>query len=294
MRLPRFECLEPKTIQEACSLLSQYKGKARINAGGTDLLVKMKNRETKPRYLIRLKNIPHLNYIEPDETGGLKIGTLSTLDDVDTSPLIKEKFDILTQVVQQMGSPQIRNLATIGGNLCNAAPSADTAPALIVMGAKLRLTSPTRERIVPLEEFFIGPEKTILGDEELLVEIRVPNPLPYSGGVYIKHTIRRAMDLAILSVAVMITFDTPVTCKDIKIALGAAAPTPIRAQEAENILRDETIDNKQIERVAQAAMDESRPRTSIRATAEYRRKMARVLTRRVVSQAWEKAKSAKP
>ncbi len=292
MRLPRFEYFEPKTIDEACSLLLEYKGEAKVIAGGTDLLVRMKDKEIAPQYLIGLKGIPNLSYMEYDEAQGLRIGILTTLGTLETSPLIQGKFGILAQAIEQMASPQIRSLATIGGNLCNAVPSADTAPPLIVMGAKLKLTSPTGERIIPVEKLFIGPYETVLGDGELLVEIQVPNPSPYSGGVYIKHTLRRAMDLTIVGVAAMITLDSADgVCKDVKIALGAVATTPIRASKAESILKGERFEDKLIDQAAQAAAGEARPRSSIRGSAEYRRKMVRVLTRRAVSQAWEKAKS---
>lgn len=141
MRLPRFSYCEPKTIKEACSLLSQYKDEARVMAGGTDLLGQMREGKIMPRYLIGLKSIPDLNYIRYDEAQGLRIGTLVTLNDLATSPIIRDKFDILFQAVQQMASVQIRNLATIGGNLCNAVPSADTASPLITLGAMLKLVS---------------------------------------------------------------------------------------------------------------------------------------------------------
>ena len=293
MRLPKFEYFEPKTLNEAYSLLSQYKRKARVIAGGTDLLPKMKNREIAPQYIIGLKSIPHLDYLEHDDAQGLRIGTLVTLDVLEASPLIQSKFGILTQAVHQMGSHQIRSLATIGGNLCNAVPSADSAPPLIVMGAKLKLVSPAGERIIPVEEFFTGPDETVLGDGELLVEIQVPNPPPHSVGVYIKHTLRRALDLALVGVAVMVTLDSDVrSCQDIKIALGAVAPTPIRANKAESILKGKSFKDILVERVAQVAAEEARPISDIRASAEYRREMVRVLTRRAVSQAWEKARAA--
>ena len=295
MRLPKFECLEPRTVQEACSLLSQYKEKARVIAGGTDLLVKMKNREIRPQYLISFRNISHLNYIEHEEAEGLRIGTLATLNALETSTLVQGKSGVLAQAIRQMASPPIRSLATIGGNLCNAVPSADTAPPLIVMGAKLKLVSPNGERIILLQEFFTGPEETILGDGEILEEIRVPNPLPHSGGVYIKLMMRRALDLAIVGVAAMITRDPAKgVCQDIRIALGAVAPTPIRAREAESILKGKSLEDKLIAQAGQAAANEAHPISDIRSSAEYRREMVGVLTRRVVSQAWEKAKSANP
>ncbi len=294
MRLPRFECLEPETVQKACSLLSQYKGKARIIAGGTDLLVQMKNREIKPQYLILLNNIPGLDYIEYDTVGGLRIGALTTLSAVETSPVIKEKFAVLAQTVHQMASPQIRSIATIGGNLCNAVPSADTAPPLLALGAKLKLVSASRERVIPLTEFFAGPGETVLGDGELVTEVQVPTPAVNSGGVYIKHTVRRALDLAIVGVAAMVTLDSAKgVCQDIRIALGAVAPTPVRAGSAESIIKGKSFDETLIGRAAQAAAETARPISDIRSSADYRSEMVSVLTRRAISQAWEKARAAK-
>jgi carbon-monoxide dehydrogenase medium subunit len=294
MRLPKFDCLDPKTLQEACSLLAEHKKQASVIAGGTDLLVKMKERELKPRYVIRLTMIPGLDAIEHDSTG-MKIGALATLSSLQKSPLIRKHCDILYQALDQMASPQIRTLATIGGNICNAAPSADTISPLITMGATIKVVGPKGERALPLEEFFTGPEQTSLAEGEILREIQVPDLPPHSGGVYIKLTVRRAMDLAILGVAVTVTLESASSknCKEVKIALGAAAPTPIRALAAEKVLRGKAIDEGLIEQAAQAAMDESRPRTSIRATAEYRKKMVKVLVRRALQQAVLKAASTK-
>ncbi len=294
MQLPKFECLEPGTLQEACSLLTKYKEQARVIAGGTDLLVKMKDREIKPRYLIRVKQIPHLDYIERDGTGGIKIGALATLHAVQISPLIREQCDILAQAIDQMASPQIRTLATIGGNLCNAVPSADTAPPLLALGAKLKLVNAKGERIIPLTEFFVGPEETVLDDGELLAEIQVSTPAVNSGGVYIKHTLRRALDLAIVGVAAMVTLDSAKgVCQDICIALGAVAPTPVRAGSAESIIKGKSFDETLIGRAAQAAAETARPISDIRSSADYRSEMVSVLTRRAISQAWEKARAAK-
>jgi CO/xanthine dehydrogenase FAD-binding subunit len=294
MRLPRFECLDPGTVQEACSLLADHKTQASAIAGGTDLLVKMKFRELKPKYIVRLNLIPGLNAIESDNDG-LKIGAMATLFDLQKSPLITKHCDILSQAVNQMASPQIRTLATVGGNICNAAPSADTISPLIAMGAMIKVVGPKGERVLPLEEFFTGPEQTNLADGEILTEIRVPKLPPYSGGAYVKQTVRQAMDLAITGVAVVVTLESASSkkCNEVKIALGASAPTPIRARAAEKVLKGNVINEGSIEQAAQAAMDESRPRSSIRASAEYRKKMVKVLVRRALQQAVAKAESSK-
>jgi carbon-monoxide dehydrogenase medium subunit len=291
VRLPRFEYLEPETLLEACNLLSQHKGKAKVIAGGTDLLVKMKKGEIAPKYLIGLDSIPNLDYITHDEASGLKIGILTTLGTLQMSPLIQSRYNVLAQAIHKLAFPQIRSLATLAGNLCNAAPSADSAPALIVIGARLKLASATGERTISVEEFFTGPYKTVLGSGELLAEIQILNPPCHSAGIYLKHSLRHTHDLPTANVAVMITLEpNKDICKDIRIALGTVTPTPMRATEAEDILRGKPFKDKLIEQVAQMAAGESRPRNSlVRGPAEYRREVTKVLTRRAVIQALNKA-----
>jgi CO/xanthine dehydrogenase FAD-binding subunit len=284
-RLPRFEYLTPKTIDEALSLLSQYKERAKVIAGGTDVVPQLKRREIKaPQYIIDLKGIPGLDYIKYDEVGGLALGALATIHAVETSSIIQEKFSILFQAAQSMASPQVRNRGTIVGNICNAVPSADTATALLTLEARLKLISQQGERMVNIEEFFTGPNQTVLADEEILQEIQIPGLPPQAKGIYLKLTPRRAMDLAIVGVAVVVIAEDKL-CNDIRIALGAVAPTPVRAKRAEGILKGQKFDEKAIEKVAQTAAEESKPIDDHRASAEYRREMVKVLTRRAINQA---------
>lgn len=292
MRLPKFAHLEPETIQETCTMLARYKDEAKVIAGGTDLLVKMKNREIKPRYIIRLHNVPSLKYIEMEKSEGMKIGALTTLSAVESAPVVKQNFSILSQAIGQMASPQIRHLGTIAGNLCNALPSADTAPPLLALNATLTLAGTGGERKLPIDDFFLGPEKTVLQEGELLTEIQIP-PLPeHSGGVYIKHTVRSALELAIVGVAAVVVPDVnSENIRGARIALGAVAPTPMRAKKAEAILKGTRFDNKRIVQAAQAAANEAQPISDIRGSAEYRREMVETLTERAIHQAWEMAKS---
>lgn len=289
MHLPKFEYFAPKTIEEACSLLAQYKGEARILAGGTDLLVKMKNRRTVPSYLINIKNIPDLDYFHYDEEAGLRIGALTTLEAIKTSPLVRRRFDILGQAASVMGSVEIRNQGTIGGNLCNAAPSAETAPALIALSARAKIVGPAGERTVALEDFFTGPGETVLQSGEILTEVQIPNPPPRSGGVYLKYSIRK-MDIAAVGVGVLFTLNGGESCADIKIALGAVAPTPIRARKAEEVIRGQQPTEELMARAAQVAAEESRPITDIRSRAEKRKEMVGVLTRQAIEQAAKEAR----
>ena len=189
-----------------------------------------------------------------------------------------------------MATVQVRNRATIGGSLCNASPSADTAPALIVLGARGKIVGVSGERVILLEDFFTGPGQTVLKSDEILGEVQVSNPPPRSGGVYIKQTVRKALDLAIVGVAVLVTMEGPIL-REVKIALGAVAPTPIRARRAEEILRGRTITDGLLEKAGQMAMEESSPIDDVRSSAEYRRKMVKVLAMRAMRQAVEQTKA---
>jgi CO/xanthine dehydrogenase FAD-binding subunit len=284
-RLPKFDYLAPNTIDEALSTLSQYKGRAKVMAGGTDILPKLKEREIKaPEYIIDLKGIPDLDYIKYDEVGGLSIGALATIHAVETSPIIQERFGVLFQAAESMASTQVRNRGTLAGNLCNAVPSADTAPALLTLEASLKLISQKGERTVNVKDFFTGPNETVLTDEEILREIHVPNLPPRSRGRYLKLTPRRSMDLAVVGVAVVVVAEDGI-CNDIRIALGAVAPTPIRARQAENMIRGQKLSDEVIEGAARIAAEECRPISDHRASAEYRTEMVKVLTKRAIQQA---------
>jgi len=287
-RLPKFEYLRPTSLQEALSLLAQYKGKARLLAGGTDLVPKLKRREIEaPSYLIDIKSIAGLDYIRHDEVEGLKIGALATIHAIETSPIIKERFPVLAQAAYSMASVQVRNRATVAGNICNAVPSADTAPALLTLQARVKLASQKGERWVDIEDFFTGPKETVLTDEEMLLEIEVPNlPLSHKG-IYLKLSPRRSMDLAVVGVAVVAVPENGVfkdVFKDVRIALGAVAPTPIRARRAEEVLRGQSLNEELIKKAAQIAEEEARPIDDHRASAWYRKKMVNVLVKRALQQ----------
>lgn len=292
MRLPKFEYLKPCTIEEVFSLLAQYDGKAQILAGGTDLLVKMKERKLKPQYLIGLKGVPSLDCLEYHEGTGLRIGALTTLGTVASSLLVQEKYPVLVSAINKMASAQVRSLGTVGGNLCNAAPSADTAPPLICLGAKVKLASAKGTRTVALEDFFKGPGLTVMKVGEILTEIQVPRPSPHSAGVYQKLS-RTAVDLAIVGVAAFIRVEPKKgSCAEARIALGAVAPTPIRAKEAEAILQGKQPSDKLIEQAAQLAAGVACCITDVRGSEGYRTEMVGVLTRRAIKEAWEKARAS--
>lgn len=296
--------LLPKTTEEAISLISRHKARAKIIAGGTDLVAKIKDREVLPEVVIDIGDISDLNYISYDKTEGLKIGTLTTVSAIESSQVIKNKFPALAEAAGTLGSPVVRRQATIGGNLCNAAPSADTAPVLIVLGAQVKLVSSRGERILPIEDFFTGPGKTALKSGEMLAEIQIPNMPPQSGAFYIKQKRRLGADLAVVGVASLVTLASAICSSDmsyitnildvrigdIKIALGAVAPTPIRAKKAEAILKGKTPDEKLLEEAARMASSESKPIDDARSTADYRKQMVAILTKRAVTQAIKQVK----
>ncbi|HLB11656.1 MAG TPA: xanthine dehydrogenase family protein subunit M [Dehalococcoidia bacterium] len=288
--MARFEYLEAATVKEAVSLLERYGDEARAIAGGTDLVVQIRYRECAPKYLVNLKTISGLDYIAEDGDG-LRLGALATIRAIETSPLIKERYGILAQASHLLGSVQVRNLATIGGNLCHAAPSAETAAPLLALGAKARIAGPGGERVVPLEEFFAGPGRTVLKVGEILTELQVPLPPPRSAGVYLKHSIRRAMDIAFIGTGVVVELGgRDGLCKDIRIGLGAVAPTPMRARKAEALLRGKKLEEGLLREAGELASQECSPISDIRCSAEHRREIVKVFVRRAAQQAAELAR----
>jgi len=285
----RFEYLEPESVEKVVSLLSKYGSEAKIIAGGTDLVAQMRDKAIKPGYVIDIGCIPGLDYIDYDKKQGLRIGALTSIRALEISAELRQRYPVISQAASQLGSVAIRNIGTIGGNLCNAAPSAETAPALIVLSATAKIVGPDGERVVALDDFFTGPGSTVLQNGELLVEIQVPLVPPNTKGVYLKHSIRSTIDLAIVNVAVVLTLESEYeVCKDIKLVLGAVAPTPMRTRKAEQILRGKKVDETLINETARVASDEVRPISDVRASAEYRKQMVEVLTRRAIREAMAK------
>jgi CO/xanthine dehydrogenase FAD-binding subunit len=283
MRLPHFQLFAPSSVQDACSLLDEYGSEALLLAGGTDLLVKMKQRKIVPTYIINLKNISGLDQISYDEHDGLRIGPLATIQSIKNSIVVKRHCKILAQAAGVESSVQIRNLATIGGNIANASPAADAPLALVSLRASIVIASSTGEREIPIEDLFTGPGKTSLQPGEIIREIHVPALPPRSGGAYLKHAIRRT-DIAIVSTAVVVSLANDL-CADIRIALGSVAPTAFRAKGAEGLLKGKKITAALAEQAAYAAIDESRPIGDIRSHAEHRQDIILMLTNRAVMEA---------
>lgn len=288
LRLPGFEHLEAATVDEAVSLLAQHKGQARVIAGGTDLLVLMKKRRLAPRYLINVKPIRNLDYIRFSPQSGLVIGALACLQSIANSAVVKGRFDLLATACNKIGTPQVRNMGTIGGNIGTGGPSQDSIPALLVLGAKLRLVSTDGERMLPVEDCFLAPFQTAIGETELLTEIQIPVPPPKSAGSYRWLTKLTAVDETLVGVAVLLVVDPKDNsiCQDIRIGLGSVAPVPFRAKRAEELLRGEKLETRTIEQVAETAAAETRPRSQ----AGYRREMTALLVAEAINEALEKMK----
>ncbi len=292
--LPEFEMIATDTVEEACSALSRFGADAQLFAGGTDLFIKMKQRRLLPRMLINIKRIPDLDQIRYDADEGLRIGALAAIQSIMDSALIGEKFRVLSQAAGVLGTPQIRNLGTLGGNLANASPSAEFAPPLLILEASVRCVGPGGERLVPMNEFFVGPGKSVLGRGELIAEVHVPDSPPRAQCIYLKHSLR-AMDVSMAAAAALVLLDGDV-CREVRIALGAVAPTPFRASKAEAALRGKRLsggpnDRELLEEIGRVAADESRPIDDLRGFASYRRKVVGMLVRQGLEQAIARARN---
>ena len=280
----RFEYNEPATVPEAIALLGRLEGAKSVFAGGTDLLIEIREHIRRPSHLIDLKKIAGLDGLVFDAEFGLRCGALVTVRRLETSPMVRQHYRGLMQAARELGSVQVRNRATLGGNVCRASPSADTLPPLIADGAIALLEGSKGRREVPLEEFFTGPGRTVLQEDELLIEFRIPAPAQHTGKSYLKHGRRKAMELATVGVAVTLGLEHG-QVSHARIVLGAVAATPIRAHAAEALLQGQRPTPDVFSAAAQAAMAESRPISDVRASADYRRRMVGVLTLRALDEA---------
>jgi CO/xanthine dehydrogenase FAD-binding subunit len=309
--MKKFDYFRPKTLEEALTLFARYGGKAKWIAGGTDVIVMIKQKTIAPEVLISLQGVPGLEQIKFN--GTLSIGPMVTHRAIEKSEIIRKNFSALTDATDYLGSIQIRNVATIGGNICTAAPSADTATPLLVLGTQVKIRNLKEERTVPIEEFFKGPGETVLKPGEIVRELLIPKPLPNTGSAYYKLQRRLALDLPILGVSVLLSLDknritcsdmlctaSPISsilhkmeedeivCKEVKIALGVAAPTPWRAVKAEAFLRGKKLSDELLEEAAETAAMEAQPRDTIRGEAWYRKDMIKVLVKRMAMKSIER------
>ncbi len=286
--LPAFELMSPGCIEEACALKLETGGV--FLAGGTDVFVSMHGGKLRPKALIDLSGIEALKGF--DTACGLRFGALTPHRVFEQNELVRKRYTALYEGCSQVGSAQIRNRGTVGGNICNAVPSADSVGPLLVFGAQCVVAGLEEERAVPLADFFLGPKKTILQVGELLKGLAVPEPEKFSGSAYTKFTRRNAMDLALFGVACYLELNAAERIETVRIALTTAAPTPMRATDAENFLRGKPLGERELKKAGELAASQSKPRTSWRSSAEFRVALAKELTVRTVFAAAERAKEA--
>jgi len=304
-----YEYHKPQTVKEAIDLMEGLEN-AKYIAGGTDVMVLIRQKKLAPARLISLRNIRDLNYMETE--GGLRIGSAVTHNSIAKNDFIQRRYTALADATKKVGSLQIRNVATMGGNICNAAPSADTACPLLVLDASVIIAGKAGEREMSLDDFFLGPNKVALEKGEIVKGFTMPAFGENTGSAYFKHTRRQAMDLPMLGVAARVTIDIggsevgckdafctidsisnilkrledeKLICQDVRIAMGVVAPRPMRARKAEEALKGKVISEKLFEEIGEIAASESQPRDSIRGEAWYRRDMVKVLTKRAILKA---------
>jgi len=284
-----FTYLKPGTLQEALSMLADHKDECKIICGGQSLLVVMRQGMVVTDYLIDIKGLDELSYITYDEKEGLKIGATATHRTIEKSELIKQKCPILVDIEKKVASIQIRNWGSIAGNLAHGdAQAGDLAPSLIALNAKVKLASSKGSRVMPLEEFYTGFFENALSNEELMVEVQVPPVRPRTATAYTKFNLI-GNDQGIVGVASTVTADQSGACQEARIVLGNAGVIPIRAKNAEQVLRGKKLADKLLEEAGEAAAGEAEPVSDIHASEEYRRHLIKVLTRRMVKRAWEQA-----
>ena len=282
-----FEYLAPKTLDEALNLLDKYKDKnIKILAGGTDLLVKMKTTDLQVDYLLNIKNIPELDFI--DTTQGLKLGAITPLSHIAKEEKVKMNYAALYEGIMSMAAPAVRNMGTVAGNLGNASPAADTVPPLIAYGAEVKLQSKRGERTVLMEDLIIGVGKTLLEPDEMITEINISEIPKNTGSAFLKKS-RVKADLSKINLAVYLERKGN-TCQDCKIVFGSVAIKALRAEKTENLLKEQTVSSELINKAAEQASLEIKPIDDIRSTAEYRIAMSKEMLKNGFELAWVRAK----
>ena len=287
----RFEYYAPTSLDEALSLLKGRSDGVKLLAGGTDLLVQMKEAGRHPSAVVSLHALPELKTIEADGDG-LRIGAGVDMAAIAAHPTVRQRYPALADGAGVVGSIQTRNMATIGGNVCNAAPSADTTPPLIVLEAVAEIAGPDAKREVPVEELFAGPGRTTLAPHEIVVALRLPALPARTGSVYQRHTPRKIMDIAVVGVSIRLTLQGSGSIADARICLGAVAPTVIRAPQAELALNGQQPSEELFARAAELAQQVAQPISDVRGSAEFRRYLVGAMTKRCLGIALERAKGS--
>jgi len=290
MGLSKFDYYAPDTIEEACKLADEKGEGCMFLAGGTDLMVKVKRKLIEVKTVIDIKKIKGLEDISYDDTKGLTIGSTASLTTIENHPLIKDKYPAISDAAHATANVQIRNMASLAGNLCNAAPSAENAPVLMAMGAAVTLVSKEGSRQVPVDEFFKGPGQTVIEKGEILTTVNVPVPPAGSGTSYQHISARGKVDISAVGVGAMLIMNGDI-CEDARIFLGAVAATPMMAVNAQDVLKGKNITEELLQTAGLEASKECKPITDMRATAEYRKLMVAVLTGRAIDESRSRAAS---
>lgn len=283
--MARFEYLEPRSLDEALGMLHEHGDRARLVAGSTDFLVRWRTGFWRPDSVVCMQHVPGLDSIQFNDDDGLSIGSMVTVQDIEESDIVRARYPALAAGAAAFAGVQIRNLATVVGNVCNASPAGDTLPALLAYDAQCRIASITGERWLPIHEVFVGPGRTALDPGEIMTGLRLPTPAPSSGGLYIKHSPRGAMDISAVGAASVVSIGPDGACAAVRIALGAVAPTPMRAFGAEGRLVGQIPSEANIADSARLAAQSASPIADVRSGAEYRREISRVLTERTLQHA---------
>lgn len=281
----------PASLQELLQMLRDEGPEARVLAGGTDVLVAMKEKGLRTTTLVDIKRIDELRGIESRNGSGLSIGATTSLHEIEVSRMVKQACPVLSDAVGQIGSLQVRNRGTLGGNLSNASPAADATPALIVLDAEFELVSAAGSRVISAESFFVGPGKSVLRQGEILRRVFVPNGQPGAQSVYLKFGPRQAMDIAVVGLAVSMRFEGDGKCRDARVAMASVAPIPLRAKQVEAALIGEVTEQRIKDAAAQAAL-EAKPIDDLRGGAKYRKQLVSVLLKRAVTQALAQHRAA--
>ncbi len=288
MRLPKFTYFTPKTLEDALNLLAEQGEGARVMAGGTDVMVKMIHGLLTPKAIIGLQEIEDLRGIRYDAKDGLTIGATARLAEVISHPDIQNHYPSLAYAVSCMANVEVRNMGTVVGNICNAAPSADSAPPLMTMNGEVVLNSLKGERRLSLNDFFRGPSITSMEDGEIMTSIHVPVQPSGSGASYKRISARCGVDIAAVGVGAMVVLNGG-GCKQARIVLGAVAPVPLRAIKTEELVQGRERSPELLASAGAKAAEEAKPISDMRASAEWRKRMVGVLTKRALDEAFERA-----
>ena len=285
-----FEYLEPTTVAEACSLLKQHAGEAKVFAGGTHVTILMKQGLFEPKVLVNIKNIRELKGVRYDSTEGLIIGALTTHREVETSALVQEKFPVLCEAEREVANIRVRNMGTVGGNLASGEPLTDLSQIFIALDGKARIVGPNGARTIAVEELFLDFYTTSLADDEILTHVVLPPCRPRSGIEYIRFSSSSVVDKPSVGVAVRLTLDSGAeTIHVARIVLGCVGPTPVRARKAEALLVAKKLTGELAEQAGSSASQECTPTSDLRGSEQYKRAIVRTLVQRATGKAYERA-----